>query len=50
MQFTTEKESENRIKFSHIATSKDENNIQFAIYRKPTVTNISIPNDSYHTP
>jgi hypothetical protein len=43
-----EEESEKRINFLHIATSKDENNMQFAIYRKPTVTDIIIPNDISH--
>jgi len=50
IQFSMEKESGNRINFLHIANSKDENNIQFAIYRKHTVTDIIIPYDSYHTP
>jgi hypothetical protein len=45
-----EEESENRINFLHVATAKDENIIQFAIYRKPTVTDIFIPNDTYYTP
>lgn len=43
-------ESGNRINFVHIANSKDENNIQFVIYRKPAVTDIITPNDSKHTP
>jgi hypothetical protein len=45
-----EEESGNRINFVYIANSKDENNLQFAIYRKPTAAAFIIPNVSHHTP
>lgn len=50
MQFTIEYESENKINFLDITIAKEENNITFALYRKPTATYIIIPNGSWHTP
>jgi hypothetical protein len=46
MQLTMKEGLENKINSLEIAMSKDEKNIQFATYRKPT-TDI-IPNDSCH--
>jgi hypothetical protein len=44
-----EEEFENKINFLDITISKDENNIQFNTYRKPSKTDIT-PNDSCHPP
>jgi hypothetical protein len=45
-----EEEYKNKINFLDISISKDNNNIQFSIYRKSTATDTIIPNDSYHPP
>jgi hypothetical protein len=43
MNFTLEKE-ENKINF----LSKEHDSLSFEIYRKPTTTDVIIPNDSCH--
>jgi hypothetical protein len=48
MHFTLEEEFENKINFLYITISKDDNNIQFNTYRKPTSTDIITPNDLCH--
>jgi hypothetical protein len=45
-----EGEINNSINFLDITISKDENKISFNAYRKPTTTDIIIPNDSYLPP
>jgi len=50
MHFTIEEEVDNRINFLDITISRVENKISFNIYRKPTATDIIIPNDSWHPP
>jgi imidazole glycerol phosphate synthase subunit HisF len=44
MKFTKEEETENEITFLDITISKEENNISFDIYRKPTTIDTIIPN------
>jgi hypothetical protein len=48
MKFTLEKEQSNRINFLDITITKSQDGLSFEIYRKPTTTNIIIPNDSCH--
>ena len=48
MHSTMEDEFKNKINFLDITISKDDNNIMFSIYRKPTETDI--PNVSCHPP
>jgi hypothetical protein len=43
-----EEEFKHKINFLDITISKDHNNIMFSIYRKPTATDMIIPNDSCH--
>jgi hypothetical protein len=43
-----EEEFENKINFLDITTSKGENNVRFNTYRKPSTTDIIMPNDSCH--
>jgi len=45
-----EEEVDNRINFLDITISRVDNKILFNINRKPTTTDIIIPNDSYHPP
>ena len=47
MHFTME-EFENKTSFLDITISKDDNSVQFSIYRKTTATVFIIPNDSYY--
>ena len=49
IQFTEEKENHNKINYLDIAITKNNNHIQYAIYRKPTSTNIIIPNPVSYT-
>ena len=49
MTFTME-EVNNITNFLDITISTDEHKILFNVYRKPTVTDIIIPNDSCHPP
>jgi hypothetical protein len=50
MKFTMEVEKDNKIKFLSITTSKEEKNIFFNTYRKPTTTDTIISSDSCHPP
>jgi hypothetical protein len=43
-----EDEFKNKINFLDITISKDDSNIPFSTYRKPTATNTIIPNDLCH--
>jgi hypothetical protein len=46
MKFTLEKEQNKRINFLDITITKNQDGLSFKIYRKPTTTDIIIPNDS----
>jgi hypothetical protein len=48
MQFTVEKELNNQINFLDITIKKGHNHIADNIYRKPTATDIIIPQGSCH--
>ena len=48
LTFTLETETDNNINFLDISVFKNNGNIQFKIYRKPTTTNTLIPSDSNH--
>ena len=48
LSFTLEMEKDNGINFLDISIFKDNDTIQFKIYRKPTTTDILIPFDSNH--
>jgi formamidopyrimidine-DNA glycosylase len=48
MNFTMEEENDNKINFLHITISKEDKNVSFNIYRKPTTTDTIIPSDSCH--
>jgi predicted ATPase len=48
MKFTMEKEDDNRINFLDLTVQKDNNNLSFNVYRKPTTTDTINPRDSYH--
>jgi len=48
MKFTLEKEQNSRINFLDITITKDHDGLSFEIYRKPTTTEIIIPNDWEH--
>ena len=48
MKFTLEEEQNNRINFLDITITKNQEGLSFEIYRKPTATDILIPNDSCH--
>jgi hypothetical protein len=50
VRFTIEKETDNKINFLDITISKGENNFSCNIFRKPTATDVIIPNDSCHPP
>ena len=50
IQFTEEKEKNNKINYLDITITRYNKHIQYAIYRKPTSTNIIIPNHSDHPP
>jgi len=50
MTFTMQEEINNSVNFLDVATSKDEHKISCNVYRKPTATDIIIPNDSRHPP
>ena len=43
IQFTEEKEKHNKINYLDITITRNNNHIQYAIYRKPTSANIIIP-------
>jgi len=42
MKFTMEEENDNKINFLDITISKEDNNISFSIYRKPSTTDTII--------
>ena len=46
LKFTLEKEQNKRINFLDITISTNQDGLSFKIYRKPTATDIIIPNDS----
>jgi hypothetical protein len=48
MNFTLEKEENNKINFLDITIAKEHDSISFGIYRKPTTTDVIIPNESCH--
>jgi len=48
LKFTLEKEQNNQINFLDITINKNQDGLSFEIYRKPTATDIIIPNDSCH--
>jgi len=47
IKFTLEKEENNKINFLDITIAKNYDSLSFEIYRKPTTTDVIIPNDSY---
>jgi hypothetical protein len=48
IKFTIEKEHDNSINFLDITINRKNTKMEFEIYRKPTQTDIIIPNDSCH--
>jgi len=48
MKFTLENEQNSRINFLDITVTKNHGRLSFEMYRKPTTTDIIIPNDSCH--
>jgi hypothetical protein len=48
LKFTLEEEKGNKINFLDITINKQQDSLTFEIYRKPTTTDIIIPNDSCH--
>jgi hypothetical protein len=48
MKFKFEKEEYNKINFLDITIAKGYDSLLFEIYRKPTTTDVIIPNDSCH--
>jgi hypothetical protein len=48
MKFTMEKEIDNKINFLDIKIMKETENLSFNTYRKPTIRDTIIPNDSCH--
>jgi hypothetical protein len=48
MNFTIEKEHHESINFLDLKTHLKSKNLQISIYRKPTQTDIIIPNSSCH--
>jgi hypothetical protein len=50
IRFTTENETDNKIKFLDITIHKERNIFSFNIFRKTTATDIIIPKDSCHPP
>jgi hypothetical protein len=48
IKFTMERESHNSINFLDLTIHRNEKEFEFEIYRKPTQTDIIIPNDSCH--
>jgi hypothetical protein len=47
--FTVAEETNNKINFLDITIIRNIGNIQFNIYRKPTITDAIIPADSWHS-
>jgi hypothetical protein len=50
LHFTIEKENNNKLNFLDISIHRHPSKFEFGIYRKPTVTDHIIPNDSCHPP
>ena len=48
MKFTLEVEDDGRLNFLDLTVSRNENKVQFNIYRKPTATDIVIHATSHH--
>jgi hypothetical protein len=48
INFTTEKETQNKINYLDLTITKQDNKLIFAIYRKPTTTDSIIHNNSCH--
>jgi hypothetical protein len=48
MKFTLEEEKDKKLNFLDITISKEQNIFSVDIFRKPTTTDVIIPNDSYH--
>jgi hypothetical protein len=48
LKFTVEKEVKQKIKFLDITINREPNKMSIYIYRKPTYTDVIIPNDSCH--
>ena len=48
LTFTLEQEKENKLNFLDLSIIKATDKISFGIYRKPTTSDIIIPNDSCH--
>lgn len=48
LKFTLEKEADRKISFLDISISTEPKKLSIYIYRKPTYTDIIIPNDSCH--
>jgi hypothetical protein len=49
LHFTIQEEYENKISFLDVTISLVDNNIMFIVYRRPTVNDTIIPNDSCHS-
>jgi hypothetical protein len=48
LQFTIEKEKQKTLSFLDLTIHRKKKQLQYAIYRKPTYTDIIIPNSSCH--
>jgi hypothetical protein len=48
MNFTMEKEIDNKIDFLDVTIQKETDSLSFSVDRKPSTTDIIIPNDSCH--
>ena len=48
LKFTLEEEQNNQISFLDITIKKNQKGLSFEVYRKPTTTDIIIPNDPCH--
>ena len=50
IKFTLEEESNNKLNYLDLTIKKNETNFEYAIYRKPSQTDLVIPNTSNHPP
>ncbi len=50
IKFTVEEETNNKLNYLDLTISKTTTKLEFSIYRKPTQTNLIIPNNSNHPP
>jgi hypothetical protein len=48
LQFTVERETDHRINFLDVTIYREKESFSVDIYRKPTATDVIIPNDSCH--